>query len=190
MPEEKNFTIIGITGTLGAGKSVLAEHLKAKGFKHFAVKDFLVEEIARRGLPANRDTMVFVANDLRAKYSPGFIAEELYSRAARSGENCVIESLRTPGEIQALKEKGNFCLFAVDADPRLRYERIARRGSEKDNVSFEEFLAHEKREMASADPAKQNISACIAAADPRFRFVNNGTVSELHAKINGAIYFS
>ncbi|MDP2598420.1 MAG: AAA family ATPase [Candidatus Liptonbacteria bacterium] len=187
MRGKKEIKIIGITGTLGAGKGTVVEYLKTKGFNHLSVRGFLSEEVAHRGLPVNRDTLVSVANDLRSKHSPGFIAEELYARAVRSGDNCVIESLRTLGEVQALKDRGNFYLFAVDADPLLRYERIVRRGSKTDNVSFEDFLTHEKREMASDDPNKQNLSACIAAADPRFRFLNNGTVFELRTKVDKAL---
>ena len=41
-----------------------------------------------------------------------------------AGQNAVIESLRTEGEIAALRAKGNFLLVAVGADPKLRYERI------------------------------------------------------------------
>ena len=37
--------IIGITGTLGAGKGAVVEFLKQKDFKHYSVRNFLIEEI-------------------------------------------------------------------------------------------------------------------------------------------------
>ncbi|MFA6369014.1 MAG: AAA family ATPase, partial [Candidatus Shapirobacteria bacterium] len=108
--------IIGITGTNGAGKGTIVEYLvKNKGFEHFSARAFIVEEIERRGLENNRDNMVMVANDLRAKNSPSFVADELFKRALESRQNCVIESLRTLGEIESLKKKGKFVLLAVDA---------------------------------------------------------------------------
>ena len=65
---------IGITGTLGAGKGTIVDYLvKEKGYVHFSVRDFIVEEIERRGLPINRDSMTMVGNDLRAQYSPSYI---------------------------------------------------------------------------------------------------------------------
>jgi hypothetical protein len=56
---------------------------------------------------------------LRAKNSPSFIAEELFNEAILSGENCIIESIRTVGEVEALKSKGNFELFSVDTDRKI-----------------------------------------------------------------------
>jgi len=174
--------IIGITGTIGAGKGTVVEYLiDKKGFKHFSARAFLVEEIEKRGLENNRDNMVLVANDLREKNSPSFVADELFKRALESENSCVIESLRTSGEIESLKSKGNFTLLAINADPKTRYERIIGRSSSTDNISFEKFLADEQREMESTDPNKQNLSKCIGMAD--FVINNDGTLEELNSKL-------
>ena len=70
---------IGITGTLGAGKGTIVDYLiKNKGFVHYSVRSFITEEINRRGLPVNRDSMTMVGNDLRAQHSPSWIVEQLY----------------------------------------------------------------------------------------------------------------
>lgn len=174
--------IIGITGTIGAGKGTVVDYLvKNKGFKHFSARALIVEEIEKRGLENNRDSMVVVANDLREKYGSGYVAEELFKRAEKSGENAVIESLRTLGEIETLQKKGKFVLLAVDAEPKIRYQRVSVRGTSTDNVSFEKFLADEEKEMISTDPNKQNLKKCIEMAD--FKIDNNGTMEELASKI-------
>jgi len=178
--------IIGITGTLGAGKGTIVDFLvKNKNFKHYSVREFLMKEIKKRGLEASRDTMTEVANNLRAIHSPSYIVEELYKEATNNGQNCVIESLRTPGEITSLRNKDNFYLFAVDAKPKERYARITQRLSETDNVSYETFIANENREMESKDENKQNIKRCIEMAD--FTFENNGNIDELNSKVNDVI---
>ncbi len=183
--------IIGITGTLGAGKGTIVDYLvKEKGFVHFSVRGFLMDEIARRGMTANRDSMTLVGNDLRAKHSPSWIVDQLYEQAKNTGKNCIIESIRTPGEAESLKQKGDFLLFAVDAMPQERYKRAVLRNSETDHIDFETFIANEKREMTSDDPNKQNLEKCIRMAD--YVFTNNGTVADLEKAVDEKLkaYFS
>lgn len=173
--------IIGITGTLAAGKGTIVEYLESKGFKHYSVRNFLIEKINEKNLPVNRDSMVLVANELRKNNSPSYIAEQLYLKAKKHEGNSIIESLRTPGEVNSLKEKEKFYLFSVDADQKLRYKRAFERKSETDHISYETFVENEKREMSSNDPNKQNLSTCIEMAD--FKFINNGTIEEFHGKL-------
>ncbi|PIY34687.1 MAG: hypothetical protein COZ08_00575, partial [Bacteroidetes bacterium CG_4_10_14_3_um_filter_42_6] len=66
--------IIGITGTLGAGKGTLVDYLiNKRGFAHYSAREFLIREITRQGLEVNRDTMTSVANKLRALHSPAYV---------------------------------------------------------------------------------------------------------------------
>lgn len=172
--------IFGITGTNGAGKGTVVEYLKTKGFEHLWITGLITEEIEKRGMFVDRDSMRIVANDLRSQFGPGYLAEELLRRAAKSESNIIIESIRTMGEVEKLKEKGAI-LLAVDADQKLRYERNKMRGSNKDDVDFEKFCEQERNEMGSDDPNQQNLLACKKAAD--FVIENNGTIEELNEKI-------
>ncbi len=174
--------VIGITGTIGAGKGTVVDYLmKEKGFSHYSVRGFLTREIIRRGMEVNRDSMVVVANDLRARHSPAYIIEALYDEAVASGNDCVIESIRTPGEVEALRKAPHFLLMAVDADPEIRYQRVVGRGSETDHINYETFLHNEAREMDSEDPNHQNIRRCIEMAD--IVLTNNGTIEALHRNL-------
>lgn len=177
--------IIGITGTLAAGKGTIVEYLESKGFKHFSVRAYLRKEVKKRGLELNRDSLVAVANDLREKNSPSFIAEELYREAKEVGGDVIIESIRTEGEVNALKAKGNFHLFAIDADPKIRYPRAVDRKSETDTISFETFVANEQREWANTDPTKGNLKRCIELSD--YTFSNDGSLNELFSQIDHAL---
>lgn len=174
--------IIGITGTLGAGKGTIVDYLvKEKGFLHFSVRAFISKEIIRRGLTVNRDSMVVVANDLRKNHSPSYITDCLYEQALMAGKDSVIESIRTPGEVYSLRKKGRFFLLSVDADPQIRFERIRQRQSETDKIDYQTFIDNEKREMSSSDPNAQNLSKCIELAD--YKLWNNGTVEQLNSQV-------
>jgi dephospho-CoA kinase len=174
--------IIGITGTLGAGKGTIVDYLvHEKGFVHYSVREFLLDEIRKRNMPENRDSMVAVANEMRKSNSPSYITDRLYLQSLSAGKNAVIESIRTPGEVVSLRNKGHFFLFAVDTDPTARFERIILRDSETDRIDFSTFLANEQREMNSNDQNKQNLAKCREMSD--FLFVNNGSITELHQRV-------
>lgn len=178
--------VLGITGTLGAGKGTIVEYLETeKDFVHYSVRNFLIEEIIKRGMEVNRDSMTKVANELRAEHSPSYVTDELYKKAVVFNKNCIIESIRTPGEIISLRQKANFCLFAVDAPQYLRYKRILERKSETDNISFETFVSDESREMNTDDPNKQNLKKCIEMAD--YVFDNSGSKFSLYIQIDKAL---
>jgi dCMP deaminase len=176
--------IIGISGTLGAGKGTIVEFLKEKGFAHYSVREFLIEEISRRRLEVSQKNMFLVANDLRAKNGPSYIVEELYRKAEKEGGDVVIESVRCVGEVEALRKNGDFVFWAVDADIETRYGRIIEReGSVEDEkrFSFDEFVKREQEQMGNSDPTKQNLKACIEMADYVFR--NDWTIGELRGKV-------
>ncbi len=174
--------IIGITGTIGAGKGTVVAHLQEKGFTHFSVRDFLREELTRRGLEHNRDNMLGLANELRKDFGPAYIMEELYKKAQVHGGNGVIESIRNIGEVEYLKSKPDFLLIAVDADRKIRYDRILLRGSSTDAISYEKFCEQEDTESTGTDPWALNLPACIALSDAVFQ--NNETIPELYEQVD------
>ena len=177
--------IIGITGTLGAGKGTVVEYLvRTRGFKHFSVRDLLNAEIDKRGLEHNRDTMLAVANDLRATKGPGYIAEQLAAQAKEYGGDAVIESIRSLGEANHLKQQGAL-LWAVDADVNTRYARITKRQSETDKVSFEKFKQDEADEFANTDMNKPNIKAVMGMSDTVL--YNDTTPEELYVQVEAAL---
>lgn len=189
LPKEgvKPFVIIGITGTIGAGKGTVVEHLKTRyGFRHFSARELLYEIIDAQGLSRDRDSLRKVANMFRRKKGADAIAVELFSRASRIGKNAILESLRTEGEIRKLRDLGiPFVLLAVDADAKTRYDRVMGRGSSTDKVGFETFLEQERKEWASSDPHKQNLRRCMELADVSLQ--NDDDVESFTKRIDQAM---
>lgn len=169
--------IIGITGTDGAGKGTVVEYLIQKGFTHYSARDLWVEEIKRHGLEINRANMRLMANKLRKKHGNDFLITEYLERKRRDQkDNVIIESIRTMAEAHTLKKAGGV-LLAVDANPKIRYQRVQERASESDKVTFEEFMSQEELEMRDPDPNGMQKAEVIAAAD--YTLYNNGTREKL-----------
>lgn len=176
--------ILGISGTIGAGKGTVVSYLvKTHGFVHLSARDFLLKEIRKEGLFPTRDVMRSVANTLRARHSPSYVIECLYAQAIDKGKRVIIESVRTVGEVEFLKSHGAYIL-AIDADRAMRYERIKQRGLSTDHVSFEEFSLQEDAELSNDDPNKQNILGVIKMSD--FLIYNSNSYSEFITKIEEA----
>lgn len=77
--------IIGITGTIGAGKGTVVDYLKLKGFQHYSARSLLLAELTKRGLENDRNAMRPLANELRQTYGPAYIAETLFQEAETAG---------------------------------------------------------------------------------------------------------
>ena len=149
--------------------------VQVRSAAHFGTK-----ELKKLGLPIVRDVMTDLADTLRRTYGSSYIIEALYDRAVREGKNAIIESVRAKGEVSFLKSHGVF-LIAIDADPKIRYERIRARKSDLDHITYEKFLSDEQREMDSVESNRGNIRYCMGQAD--FVLMNNGTIKELHTQI-------
>lgn len=174
--------IVGVTGTDGAGKGTVVEYLTTqKGFTHYHVRSLLVEEIKKQGREPDRAAMREIGNQLRREHGNDFLVTEYVARAQQDGvAHAVIESIRALAEAETLKRAGGI-LIAVDADPKIRYERITARASESDRVSFEEFLAHEELEMHDTDPNGMQKAAVIGMAD--YTILNNGSREDFDKEI-------
>lgn len=181
-------TIIGITGTLGAGKGTVVDYLVKKyGFKHYSARVWISEQLKIRGRELTRENMRIVANELRNEHGADYILQKLYDQAVAdnktNGTNAVIESLRNPKEIEALRNKPEqFIMIAVDANPKIRYERILERKSSTDHVSFEKFLKDEQAEMNDPSPGGMKLAECLKMADIVLN--NDSDIAALHKQID------
>lgn len=179
--------VIGITGTIGAGKGTIVKYLvNKKGFKHFSVRNYLLQMLKKQCVFPDRNAMVNLANELRMKFGNAYIIQKLYEEVIKQNDNAVIESIRHPDEVNFLKKNcSNFYLFSVDASQIIRYNRILQRQSSTDFISFERFVEEDKREFYGGPDASQNIEACMRLSD--FHFINDDTIDKLYEQVENSL---
>ncbi|HET8992097.1 MAG TPA: AAA family ATPase [Candidatus Saccharimonadales bacterium] len=150
-----NLSIIGLSGTNGSGKDSVGHILATlHGYFFISVTELLREEAKRRGLSVERENLRAISAEWRRELGLGVLVDKAiaeYELVKDKHKGLVLASLRNPGEADRVHEfKGT--VVWVDADPRVRYDRIlankADRGRlEEDDKSFDEFLAEEQAEM-------------------------------------------
>lgn len=164
--------IIGIGGTNGSGKDTLSQILDDDYGWLFvsASADLIIPELKRRGLPLEREQMAALTAEWNRRAKGAVIdrAVERFRKQSKSHayNGLVISSLRHSWEANRVHELGGKIVW-VDADPRVRYNRIFNRGQgDKDKKSFEQFLAEERKEMVhSGDAATLNWQGVKDQAD-------------------------
>jgi dCMP deaminase len=172
--------IVGLTGKFAAGKGTVAEFLQGKGFVYHSLSDVLRDELKARGVPESRESLLALGNELRAADGPAALAIRIRARLA-DGRDHIVDSIRTPAEVEVLRALPGFFLLGVDADPQVRFARLRARARVGDPETFEHFASLEAREAASSNPAAQQLHATWALADEVVD--NGGARSELEENI-------
>lgn len=177
--------IIGIAGTIGAGKGTVVDYLKTKGFKDYSNSAILKEMVLERGLSPTRTHMSALADELMRKYEGG-ILHFSHERAVEEGaQNYILEAIHREKEAEYIRSIGGV-VFGVDASLEDRYARTQKRAhGEKDAVTFEEFKEHALREDEGVTGTGPHIRAVLRDADAVF--MNNGSIEELHTQIDVAL---
>jgi dephospho-CoA kinase len=173
--------LIGLAGTNGSGKDSVGHALaKNQGYLFISVTDILREQLLKDGRPTERENMRELSAQWRRENGLGVLVDkavEMFSSQAGKYQGLAVSSLRNPGEADRVHELGGKVVW-VDADPKVRFDRIQGRGRVDDDKTFEEFLAEEEAEMRhSGDEATLNMSDVRERADVTIE--NSGNDLEL-----------
>lgn len=190
----KTGKLIGVAGTAGVGKDTVAEMLSRMfGLRNLSSGD-VVRAITRHvyhlGPEVNpvRDQLYDVANYLRNEIDPAITVKIcILESKVRQLNGGIISGLRSMGEAEAIKKAGGI-IIGVDADPKLRYERMYQRGRDAEaEKTYEQFLSQdefENRGLSDTGPGR-GIRAIIDNADVLIR--NEGTLEELEQLLKDKI---
>lgn len=172
--------VLGLTGTNGAGKTSAADYLRERGFLYLSLSDEIRQELESRGQTPTRENLTRVGNELRARFGPAVLAQRVMARLVE-GRDYVIDSIRNPSEVEALRELEEFRLTHFDAPREVRFKRAVARADERTPQSFDEFAEQEDREMESPDETTQQLRATFELADEKL--LNDGSLESLRSKI-------
>lgn len=184
--------IIGVAGTNGSGKDTVGHILAQKyDWLFVSVSDLLRDECRKRGLAVERENLRNISAEWRREGGLGVLVDkavEVFESGNGQYDGLAIASLRNPGECERITELGGVNVW-VDADPRVRYERIqtAERGrGGEDEKTYEQFLAEQEAEMQpSGDEATLNMAGVKALAD--ITIINESDVSTLERAVAGLL---
>ncbi|MCS7134354.1 MAG: AAA family ATPase [Candidatus Pacearchaeota archaeon] len=142
--------IVGIAGTIGAGKDTIANFfVKNYNFKKIVMSNFLREIEKHRRVKPTRANLRKLQLELRKKYGEEILMEMLLSKIVEKNlKRVVISGIRTLAEIKFLKKKLNAKIIFVDAKPEVRFLRIKKRGRIGDPKTYEQFLHEDAIENA------------------------------------------
>ncbi|MEI6850119.1 MAG: AAA family ATPase [archaeon] len=183
--------IIGVTGSIAAGKETLTSFLREKGFIYFETSKIIKDELFKRGLEDTRWNMQNIGDEFRESLGPGAWMKIMLDRT-EPGKNYIFDSLRNGKEAEFLKENvKDFVLIAVDADQKVRFDRILKRNKVHDPKTWEDFLKVDERDFFDKEnPLGQQISRCMELSD--FKIDNSdleksrNEVREIWEKIKNA----
>jgi len=171
---------VGVAGLNAAGKGEVVRLLERRGFYPVSLSDVIREDLARDGLEPTREHMIERGSALRERFGPAVLAERV-QRNLPGDRNHVIDSIRHPAEVEALRSGGAFLLIWVEASPRVRFERSQARARGGDGNTFEAFQALEARELGSANASAQQLLAVKGLADETLS--NDGSLPELEHQL-------
>ena len=159
--------IIGITGPMGSGKSTVMEPLKKIGYQIITLSDMIREECDRRGVPQERENMMDIGQSLRQEFGAGILAERALQKIEKNEiEKGIVDGIRNPAEVEALRYYPNFILIANTAPEDVIIERILSRKRTDDTLDAEVIRKKLRREMGEGEPLDgQQVGKCMEMAD-------------------------
>jgi len=159
---------IGLTGRMGSGKGEVARLLEADGFVYISLSDMVRREARRLGRPVNRARMQDIGNRMRREGGGGVLGAKVAAQIRKQVDTIhwVIDGIRNPAEVEALRKLPAFFLLGVDAPLPQIMQRLLSRARETDRLTEAELLARLEREWGENEPPDgQRVGDCMRVAD-------------------------
>ena len=167
--------LIGLTGRNASGKSTIVNWFSKKGLETSSCSDSIRASRVGSIFCSASHALIEGGRELRRKGGAGILAEMLLE--ILDGKDAVVDSIRTPGEVESLRKRDDFILIEVRANTETRWKRLQSRARTGDPLDKETFLKQERAEVEAKDDAGQALNATAELAD--LVILNDGTEKEL-----------
>jgi len=175
--------ILGFTGLPASGKGTAAKYYSEKySSPTFRFSTSMRDLLDRLYLPQSRENMSTISQITREAFGQDLYAKVMAGDVGKADHDIVIvEGIRRMEDVQELKKLSNFKLVAIEADMKIRYERLKIRGENSDDntKTWEEFQEDHKLET------ELTIPAVMEKADITIN--NNGTLEELYKQLDNIV---
>ena len=175
--------IIGLVGPIASGKGVTKKYLETKyGAKHCKFSTPLRDVLIRLRIDISRDNMIDLSTILRERYGQDLLAKVIASDASRlDSDIVVVDGVRRIDDIEHLSTLPHFKLVKVDADPKIRDERMKLRNENVGDAekTFGEFMEDHERETETTIPGVMEKA--------QYSLENDGSLEELYSQIDSLV---
>ena len=73
--------IIGLVGTMGSGKTEVADYLKSRGFEHYTYSDIIIEIAKKRNIALTRENLQKLGTEIKQKeHNKGILSKKIVER--------------------------------------------------------------------------------------------------------------
>ena len=175
--------ILGFVGPIASGKGTACEYLEQKySAVKFRFSTILRDILDRIYLDQSRENMQSLSQSLRETFGQDVLARAIAEDIKKSSASLiVVDGVRRPMDLAFLRQIPGFTLVAIDADLKIRHQRIVARGENVDDAAktFEQFKIDHAAEAELLIPdlmkeARQTID-------------NNGSAEQLQAQLDRLI---
>ena len=174
--------VVGTVGLNGSGKDALIRYLEGRcGLTVLSLGDVARELAHLEGVSSSRDKLHEISQKYMDKYGEDFFVKVLIEEIDNKFlEKVGVTGVRTPTDVAALRQHFgvDFLLIHVKVDnPKLRFERLQKRGEARDPQNYEDFIDQEKTEkdLFHLHEAVQLANVTIS---------NAGALEEFHQEID------
>lgn len=154
----------------GSGKEEFIRVARKLGFDVIRMGDLVREEAEKRGLRMDDRSVGNLANEEREIFGQGIWAVRTLPKIR--GQQIIIDGIRGIAEIEVFRKAfpTNTIVVSIEANSRIRYERIMQRRRKDATLTEEQFEERDEREK------RWGIEQAMSEAD--FVIPNEGTLEE------------